>query len=45
MDLKGLVADDLAPINKSNLTYTDCAKLANQISAEFKAEGAELYQC
>uniref|UniRef100_A0A8D0LB87 Ecto-5'-nucleotidase n=1 Tax=Sphenodon punctatus TaxID=8508 RepID=A0A8D0LB87_SPHPU len=44
--LMGLVEEDwldtLATINKSNLNYLDYVEVANQISVELKAEGAEL---
>ncbi|CAM2114073.1 mannosylglucosyl-3-phosphoglycerate phosphatase-like [Caretta caretta] len=44
--LMGLVEEDwldtLPTINKSNLNYIDYVKAANKISAELKAEGAEL---
>lgn len=44
--LMGLVEEDwldtLPTINKSNLNYIDYVQVANQLSAELKAEGAEL---
>ncbi|XP_053156537.1 snake venom 5'-nucleotidase-like isoform X2 [Hemicordylus capensis] len=44
--LMGLVEEDwldtLATIKKSNLHYVDYVKVANQLSVELKAEGAEL---